>query len=113
MDKTFQRDRVLALLRKSWSPLTSGGWNRENPARGQCNVTALLMHELFGGEILKIPLPEGDHFYNRINGQRVDLTASQFDSPVTYLDLPSGWDEAMAGTGMANYEALKSAFCGS
>ena len=32
--------------------------------------------ELFGGEILKTPLPDGDHFYNRINGQRIDLTAS-------------------------------------
>lgn len=104
---------MLALLRQCWSPQTSGGWKQENPARGQCNVTALLVHELFGGDILKTPLPEGDHFYNRIDGQRVDLTDSQFDFPVAYLDLRSDRNEALAGTSIANYEALKSAFCGS
>jgi hypothetical protein len=29
-----------------------------------------LVHEHFGGELLKTPLPEGDHFYNRIDGVR-------------------------------------------
>jgi hypothetical protein len=31
----------------------------ERPAAGQCNVTALLLHDLFGGELLKTLLPEG------------------------------------------------------
>ena len=30
-------------------------WTRERPAAGQCNVTSLLVHELFGGELLKTP----------------------------------------------------------
>jgi hypothetical protein len=82
LSSRFQYVRVAVALRQSWSLKTSGMWTAANPARGQCNVTALLVEELFGGETLKTPLPEGDHFYNRIDGWRVDLTASQFDAPI-------------------------------
>ena len=99
-----------AALCKSWSSQTSGAWTAANPACGQCNVTALLVEELFGGEILKTPLPEGNHFYNRIGGQRIDLTASQFEAPIAYADLPSSRREALSGTTSAKYEALKAAF---
>lgn len=110
MSNTFQRDRVTTALRKSWSLKTSSKWLADNPACGQCNVTALLVEELFGGEILKTPLSEGDHFYNRISGQRIDLTDSQFDAPITYADLPSNRQEALAGTTAEKYAALKAAF---
>jgi hypothetical protein len=106
----FDANRVAAALIGSWSIETSGNWLADNPARGQCNVTALLINELFGGEILKTPLPDGDHFYNRINGQRIDLTASQFDAPVHYQDVTSSRDEALAGTSIAKYESLRAAF---
>ena len=66
----FDSEQVRAALLASWSLETSGKWLADNPARGQCNVTALLVNELFGGEILKTPLPEGDHFYNRIDSKR-------------------------------------------
>ena len=106
----FERDRVAAALLHSWSLETSGQWLVSNPAHGQCNVTALLINEFFGGEILKTPLAEGDHFYNRINGRRIDLTDSQFEAPLNYLDLRSGRDEALAGTSTAKYEFSRSAF---
>src|SRR5215831_16155144 len=106
----FDSEQVRAALLASWSLETSGKWLADNPARGQCNVTALLINELFGGEILKTPLPEGDHFYNRIDGERIDLTASQFDAPVNYLDMASNRDEALAGTSPAKYGSLKVAF---
>jgi hypothetical protein len=63
-----------------------------------------------GGEILKTPLPEGDHFYNRIEGRRVDLTESQFATPVNYLDMASDRSEALAGTSVSNYEVLRATF---
>jgi hypothetical protein len=106
----FERDRVAAALLDSWSLKTSGQWLASNPARGQCNVTALLINEFFGGEIIKTPLPEGDHFYNRIDGRRIDLTDSQFEAPLNYLDLGSGRNEALAGTSAAKYEFLRAAF---
>lgn len=101
---------MAAALLGSWSIETSGNWLPDNPARGQCNVTALLINELFGGELLKTPLPEGDHFYNRIDGERIDLTASQFDGHIDYLDITSSRHEALAGTSMAKYESLRAAF---
>jgi hypothetical protein len=106
----FEANRVAVALLGSWSIETSENWLPDNPARGQCNVTALLVNELFGAEILKTPLPDGDHFYNRIDGQRIDFTASQFDAPVNYLDMASSRDEALAGTSIAKYESLRAEF---
>lgn len=110
MSTPFPKTKVAAALLGAWSPATSSGWLDESPARGQCGVTALLLNEMFGGDILKTPLPEGTHFYNRIAGERVDLTDKQFDAPITYLDLTSGRDEALADTSVTQYEALRSAF---
>ncbi|MBW8855594.1 MAG: hypothetical protein JF604_15010, partial [Bradyrhizobium sp.] len=84
---SFDPRDVQRALRKAWSSSTSGQWTPDNPAAGQCNFTALLMHELFGGELLKTPLPAGDHFYNRIGGKRYDFTASQFDQPIAHMDV--------------------------
>lgn len=98
---------LLPPLRAAWSPETSGLWDPENPARGQCDVTALAVHELFGGDILKTEVPEGWHFYNRVDGVRYDLTQSQFDRPIAYADVPSNRREALARTLPGQYEALK------
>jgi hypothetical protein len=70
----------------------------------------LLLNELFGGEILKTPLPNGDHFYNRIEGERVDLIDSQFAAPVDYLDIASDRSKALAGTSVSKYAALRATF---
>jgi hypothetical protein len=106
----FDPDQVARGLRKSWSPASARQWTTENPAAGQCNVTALLVHELFGGELLKTYLPEGDHFYNRISGQRYDFTESQFARPITYSDLPTTRSEAERGATTAELAALRAAF---
>jgi len=106
----FDPDGVLGALRKAWSSSTSSQWTATNPATGQCNVTALLIHELFGGDLLKTPLPAGDHFYNRIGGQRYDFTASQFDRPIAYADLPASRAEAEQGATSGQSAELRAAF---
>jgi len=70
----------------------------------------LLLNELYGALILKTPLAEGDHFYNVIDGRRIDLTASQFDQPITYADFSSSREEAEQGATSEEYDALKTAF---
>ncbi|MGI9417457.1 MAG: YunG family protein [Geminicoccaceae bacterium] len=110
MEPPFERSDVHAALERSWSKASARQWRRDNPALGQCNVTALLVHELYGGEILKTPLSAGDHFYNRIHGDRLDFTASQFDRPIAYADLPSCRNEAFSDVAEAEYAALKLAF---
>lgn len=77
-----------AAIRSSWGPDTSDDpqdWSDENPARGQCAVTAMVVRELLGGEILIAPvLPRAGighehHAWNRLpSGLEVDLTREQF-----------------------------------
>ena len=78
---------VEAAIRASWGRDTSDDpdeWSTENPARGQCSVTALLVRELLGGEILVANvLRDGRrverHAWNRLpSGLTVDLTREQF-----------------------------------
>lgn len=78
------------------------------PATGQCSVTALVVHDIFGGDILKTRTPEGIHFYNRIGTVRWDLTISQFAEPIPFEDLTASRQEAMADTSPEQYETLKS-----
>jgi len=88
---------LLEILSDCWSIETSSQWLPDNPARGQCNVTALVVHDLCGGDSLTTEAPGGWHFYNRIEGSRCDLTASQFASPIDYADIESTRAEALAG----------------
>lgn len=99
-------ERLLAALRRAWSPASSRHWRPDNPALGQCDVTALVVQDWLGGEILKAPLPAGWHFYNRVDGRHIDLTAAQFTAPIQYADLPSSRGEAFAGTLPGQYPAL-------
>ena len=93
-------------LAAAWSAQTSGKWRADNPALGQCSVTALAVQRLCGGEILKTPTPDGPHFYNLIGGVRHDFTASQFDRAPAYADLPSSAEEALTDSSHAQLAAL-------
>ncbi len=42
----------------------------------QTSLISLLIHDIFGGEILKTHKNKGWHFYNRIEGKRIDFTGS-------------------------------------
>ncbi|MEV4684387.1 alpha/beta hydrolase [Streptomyces kurssanovii] len=78
-------------LRASWaadtcSPddLERAGWSADNPAWGHCDITALVVHDLLGGELVvgEVHLagePQGFHWWNRLpGGFEVDLTREQF-----------------------------------
>lgn len=82
--KNKQIENLIELLFTTWSLHTSSKWTSTNPAKGQCGVTSLVVNELFGGDILKTQTPEGWHFYNRIEGQRYDLTETQFINTPQY-----------------------------
>ncbi|MGY1436793.1 YunG family protein [Streptomyces reniochalinae] len=79
-------------LRESWgadtcSPddLARAGWSPANPSWGQCDVTALVVHDLLGGELMCGEVyaangeQQGFHWWNRLPGGReIDLTRDQF-----------------------------------
>ena len=74
-------------IRASWSLDTSDDpdeWSPENAARGQCDITSLVIHDLLGGELLAAGVYLDDeriesHMWNRLpSGLEIDLTRDQF-----------------------------------
>ncbi len=86
-------EALASALLRAWSIDTSSAWTPDNPACGQCGVTSMVVQDLFGGEILKTGTPGGMHFYNRVNGVRIDLTQAQFTQLPTYEDLIPSVDD--------------------
>lgn len=98
---------IMEALNKSWSLESSSKWSEDNPATGQCGVTALVVNDLLGGEIKKTKLPSGWHFYNVLNGTRYDFTESQFAEVLEYMDQLSNREEAFSDTNNRQYAYLK------
>ncbi len=112
----FDENEIRTALRASWSRDTAVQWTRDNPALGQCNVTAAVIHDLFGGRILRTKLRGIWHYYNEIEGRRIDLTDSQFTSPGALFDAPeiyqdevSSCEDTMNGIPEREYDTLKTA----
>jgi len=82
---------IEAALRASWAADTCSpddveraGWHPDNPAWGHCDITALVLHDLLGGELMLGEVwrgaeRHGYHWWNRLaSGVELDLTRSQF-----------------------------------
>lgn len=77
-------------IRSAWSPDSCDpcdlqDWSPENPARGHCGVTSLVVQDLLGGEVMIGDVVHADgtrqgvHYWNRLaGGVEVDLTWEQF-----------------------------------
>lgn len=78
-------------MRASWGADTAydaSEWSKDNPARGQCVVSSLIVQDYFGGDLVRYVVDEGDlhetHYMNRLSSDIViDTTASQYRSPVS------------------------------
>ncbi len=106
----FDEEKLRNALSESWSLKSARQWTEECPVAGQCNVTAAVVRDLFGGEILKTPWSvQTPHFCNCIDGQVYDFTDLQFETPITYLNEPSTIEEASAGYTGSEYESLRQA----
>ncbi len=101
-------------IRAAWGREASDDpdeWSEDNPARGQCAVTALLVRDLLGGEILLANvLRKGErverHAWNRLpSGLAIDLTRSQFKED-EQLEEPCVGEPIMADP--SRYELLTS-----
>jgi hypothetical protein len=101
-------------LRASWaadtcSPDDQAAWQPLNPARGHCDITALIVHDLLGGDLMlgEVYLngdQHGFHWWNRLpSGVELDLTLEQFQQGQSVTaarvverppgPLPRRWDE--------------------
>uniref|UniRef100_A0AAU2VS82 Uncharacterized protein n=1 Tax=Streptomyces sp. NBC_00008 TaxID=2903610 RepID=A0AAU2VS82_9ACTN len=80
---------IEAAVRSSWgadttTPAHRPHWTPGNPARDQCGVTALVLHDLLGGDLIRGEVRVGGvrtdyHWWNRLGpGTEIDLTREQF-----------------------------------
>lgn len=66
-------------------------WTPQNPTCGHCVMYALYVHRCFEGDIIRVEavLPDGStmrHYFNRVHGQDVDLSRSQFPMGTEFRD---------------------------
>ncbi len=89
-------EELVKALQNSWSGETSfdaTAWNENNPARGQCVVSSLVVQKYLGGDLLRYRVT-GDgfketHYCNvLIDGTVLDTTATQYKEPVTFEVVP-------------------------
>jgi hypothetical protein len=85
-----QQANLEAAVRAAWAldtcdPVDTDGWSAANPSRGQCGSTALIIHDLLGGELLIAEVTRSDgsrqgvHYWNLLpDGTELDLTRDQF-----------------------------------
>jgi hypothetical protein len=86
--RTWTLTHIERVIRSAWAadtcdPADLADWHTGNPARGQCGVTALVLHDLLGGELLLGEVHvdgqrTGHHWWNRLGVVEVDLTRDQF-----------------------------------
>ena len=84
---------ITEALRASWSPETST-WGEDlpvdNPARGQCAVSSLVVQDFLGGDLFRVRA-NGDgidekHYYNVLDdGSVIDTTREQYQGKVVSL----------------------------
>lgn len=92
----FNRKVVQNALYKTWALECSAGNRSEKNADCLSSATSKLIYDVFGGEIRKYRRKNGWHFYNRINGERIDFTLSEMvktDRNNRIEDLPATPDE--------------------
>jgi hypothetical protein len=86
----LRRD-VAEAVRDAWTAATSTdpeAWTAQNPAYGQCAVTALVVQDALGGEILRGRVGQTSHYLNRLpDGSLLDLTWEQFPDGALMTDV--------------------------
>ena len=86
--------------RETAYPSCQKDWNENDCSYGQCAITAMLVNDMFGGEIYRIRLDDGGtHYFNIIDGHTIDLTREQFD----LYDIPIEY---------SNAEKMAKEYCG-
>lgn len=103
-------------IRSCWALETSATpelWTARNPARGQCAVTALLIQDEAGGDLLRGIVAGESHYWNRLpSGEIVDLTLEQFlsaEHPADFVVRDRSYVLGFEAT-RRRYELLRRAF---
>lgn len=87
---------LLLALQASWSDETcydASEWTIDNPARGQCVASSLVVQKFLGGDLIRYRVKgagfEETHYCNVLPDQTIlDTTGSQYKQPVTLIVEP-------------------------
>jgi len=88
----FYKNVVQEVLRRCLTMDRRPGRPRATPVIVQDSEISTLIHDVFGGEILKTHEENGWHFYNRIDGERIDFTLSDTEksaNEIKFEDIPT------------------------
>jgi uncharacterized protein YhfF len=88
--------RLESALHAAWGPDTCApedisDWTPQNPARGQCATTAVVVHDSYGGDLVRGAVHRRGtqvdfHWWNRLpDGSEIDLTRGQFWAQETII----------------------------
>jgi hypothetical protein len=74
------KDDLYAAVRGAWTAATSAdnAWSATCPSLGQCAVTALVIQDYLGGELMRAEVDGRSHYWNVVDGEMIDLTRDQF-----------------------------------
>jgi hypothetical protein len=95
----FYKRVVQKALKSTWKLDNKPGLNHvsilsdQDGIVPQDSIVSKLIYDIFGGEILKTPKKKGWHFYNRIDGERIDLTG-----PVTQKSIDNNKFQDISST---------------
>ena len=98
-------DKFIEALNASWSKDTAyrkdaDNWTPQNPALGQCAITALLFNELYGGKIYSGESDTGIvHYWIRKFGKKYDFTKQQFNEDIHFKKIRKWNREELLATG--------------
>ncbi|MDY7103199.1 MAG: hypothetical protein S0880_18610 [Actinomycetota bacterium] len=112
MSSPVAPEQLFDALRTSWTRSTSADpdrWSATNPARGQCDVTSLVVLEHLGGDLrlgrVFVGGEQTEHHYWNVlaSGEVIDLTSEQFGPEEVVRDA-----EVVTGAFVrANYPDMK------
>ena len=81
------------------------------PDPGQDSIISLLIHDVFGGEILKTHKKKKWYFYNRIDGERIDFTLKKKSPSIkVFEDIPTSPDETYDYIDQVDYSTFFTRF---
>jgi hypothetical protein len=82
------RTLVQKALNQTWNSVNYSRFRTGETADNQSGIISQLIYDVFGGEILKTHYKKGWHFYNRVDGKRIDFSISEIEEshPDNHLD---------------------------
>lgn len=102
----FNPKVIKEALKRTWAWNSNPDSPSNNLTTGEDKEISLLIHDVFGGDILKTPKRKGWHFYNRINGERLDFSNSELGKLIKgnrFKDIPVSPEEATLYFDQADY----------